>query len=256
MSGGIDKVGTCALCLTRDIQLCNSHIIPEFLYNLPEDQAERNELRLWSSDRASHPKRRPVGVYDRLLCRACEDRFQKLEDYASLLLYDEDGRVKVMGHDLGMLFEFCGVDYKQFKLFLLSMLWRLSVSRSHDFKAVQLGDHEERLRSMLLGDDPGEWSSFGCVISYCPLLRQRHPEIDFREMAVFPELIGGPEEYPKIRMVFGGLYWQYHITLDGLDKSIEPLFVGEDGVLRIPKLGEDALLFIYQAVADVFDWRN
>lgn len=54
----------------------------------------------------------------------------------------------------------CGVilrdlNYKIFKLFLLSVLWRASVSRDQFFSKVELGPHESRIRTFLkMGSDP------------------------------------------------------------------------------------------------------
>ncbi len=249
------KIGTCALCQATPVKLCESHIIPEFLYSLPGDQAERNELWLWSSDPATRGKRTPRGVYERLLCLPCEGRFQRLEDYVATLLYDTQGRVKAQERDLGTRFEFTGIEYPRMKLFLLSMLWRMGVSRSDSFKTIQLDAHNEQLRTMLMNDDPGPGPAFGCVISYCPLLAQRHPKLDFRQFGVFPEMIQGREGYPKIRMVFGGLFWQYHITYSGVGAEAIQFMLSERGRLPVPILGEEALRFIYKAAYDVMDGK-
>lgn len=250
------KMGTCALCRKQGVALCQSHIIPEFLYNLPSDQAERNELRLWSSDRSKHPKKSPVGVYERLLCRPCEDRFRDLENYAAPLLDYTNDRLNAQAHIKGELYEISGVEYARMKLFLLSMLWRMGASNSEYFQNVQLGEHQEQLRLMLLNANPGLNTEYGCVISYCPLLRERFPAVDLRQLGVFPEDAGDVHGYPMIRMVFGGLFWQYHITKHATHPLVVQLQISGDGTMRIPKLGENAFHFIGRSVEDVFDWRN
>jgi len=57
-----------------------------------------------------------------------------------------------------------GIDYKLFKLFQLSLLWRAGVSDRPIFKEVALGRHQEILRRMLLDDDPGESHKYGCIM--------------------------------------------------------------------------------------------
>ncbi len=48
-------------------------------------------------------------------------------------------------------------DYATFKLFHLSVLFRASVSSLSTFQEVNLGAlHEERIRQMLLNEDPGK----------------------------------------------------------------------------------------------------
>lgn len=56
------------------------------------------------------------------------------------------------------------VDYAALKLFLLSLLWRMGVSSLHFFREVELGSHEERIRKMLLNDNPGEPSEYPCQL--------------------------------------------------------------------------------------------
>jgi hypothetical protein len=52
------------------------------------------------------------------------------------------------------------LNYRLFKLFHLSILWRASVSMLADFTKVDLGPHEETLRRMILDDDPGPVSKY------------------------------------------------------------------------------------------------
>lgn len=46
-------------------------------------------------------------------------------------------------------------DYRTFKLFHLSILFKASVSSHSTFRAVSLGKHEGRIREMLLAKNPG-----------------------------------------------------------------------------------------------------
>ncbi len=57
-----------------------------------------------------------------------------------------------------------GVDYVRLKLFLLSVLWRMGVSKLHFFREVGLGPHEGKIRKMLLNDDPGDPDEYPCQL--------------------------------------------------------------------------------------------
>lgn len=48
------------------------------------------------------------------------------------------------------------IDYTKFKLFLLSILWKASISSRSFFVDVDLGTHEEVIRKMILTGDAGE----------------------------------------------------------------------------------------------------
>ena len=53
-----------------------------------------------------------------------------------------------------------GIDYRMFKLFHLSILFRAGVATLPMFEDVELGPHEPVLRQMVLGRDPGEVESY------------------------------------------------------------------------------------------------
>ena len=59
---------------------------------------------------------------------------------------------------------FYDIDYQQFKLFLLSVLWRVGISSLPIFHRIDLKDHNDRLRNMILNNDPGNSEEYPCVI--------------------------------------------------------------------------------------------
>ena len=88
-----------------------------------------------------------------MLCQSCETKLSKWETYArglltggTLLQYRREGTITWVE----------GIDYSRFKLFQLSILWRAGVTTREFFSKVTLGPHAERLREMLLAEDPGE----------------------------------------------------------------------------------------------------
>ena len=76
-----------------------------------------------------------------ILCHSCDNEtLGKLERYASLILYD--GYPKIVEYREcpdGRKYTYCaGIDYTQFKLFLLSVLWRASISKRPLFGEVRV----------------------------------------------------------------------------------------------------------------------
>ncbi|HCX20334.1 MAG: hypothetical protein CMB80_29550 [Flammeovirgaceae bacterium] len=107
---------------------------------------------------------RPTGEYEgNLLCQNCDNKIiGDLETYASKTLYGKglppEQAPVVINHknQQGIQFSFVkNIDYKKFKLFLLSILWRASISTRPFFNEVSLGPHEERLRKMIFEGNPG-----------------------------------------------------------------------------------------------------
>ncbi|HEY3855603.1 MAG TPA: hypothetical protein VGO67_14525 [Verrucomicrobiae bacterium] len=92
-----------------------------------------------------------AGISDRtILCESCERRFTPYDTHgfnvitemmkAKLEYRDSSGKVAYIATT---------ADYTLFKLFVLSILWRASVSSLEFFAGIKLGVHEERVRAML-----------------------------------------------------------------------------------------------------------
>ncbi len=145
----MEVFGQCRLCLTEHIKLCELHIFPEFLYTNVYD-TDDHFYNVYSSK--VRPSRRRNGIYERLLCLACERRLGDLETYARKVLYVDIRTPGVMTSDC---FIIENIDYNRFKLFLLSLLWRAGVSSRPEFEAVNLGEHERFIRELLHTQSPG-----------------------------------------------------------------------------------------------------
>jgi len=161
-------IGKCKLC-GEEKELCKqSHIIPNFMYQDLFD--ETNRMHAIQRKEGALQKRgyRQTGEYEKdILCHSCDNEaLGKLDRYASLILYD--GYPKICENRTGldgMTYTYCAeIDYVQFKLFLLSVLWRASISQRALFAEVQLGPHEERIRRMLLNGEPGDQLKYPCLI--------------------------------------------------------------------------------------------
>jgi hypothetical protein len=148
----------CELC-HNDTDLQNSHIIPEFFYKRMYD--ENHRFVLLSTDPQKREEYLQKGLREELLCRTCEQRLSAWEHYASRIFYGgEMVQTKITKDAL----YYKDVDYSKFRLFLLSLLWRMDVSKHKFFEKVDLGPHKEPIRQMLLAGDPGEEDQFPCAI--------------------------------------------------------------------------------------------
>jgi hypothetical protein len=150
--------GNCALCrATGDLQ--NSHIIPEFFYTLVYDHPHR--YLVLSTDPSRREHFRQKGLREHLLCNACEQCFSRWENYAKTAFVNSQG-VQSVQHEGAVWLR--DLDYAKFKLFLLSLLWRMGASKLDFFKAVALGPHAERIRVALLRDDPLSPDDYPCLM--------------------------------------------------------------------------------------------
>jgi hypothetical protein len=149
----------CALC-EQPRRLCLSHVIPEFMYASLYDEKHR----FWQLSSLPHRRNRQLqkGFRERLLCGDCEQRFGRWERYARDVFFGGAATQPVQT-ETGLLFS--GLEYKRLKLFLLSLIWRLGVTSVHQLRGISLGPYEEVLRSRLLAEDPGAYTSFPALVT-------------------------------------------------------------------------------------------
>jgi hypothetical protein len=196
----VEAVGKlCRLCgLPKPLQ--RSHIIPEFFYEHLYDDKHSYWLltTLPETERLVQQK----GQREYLLCAVCEQQIQVYETYVHRLFTATD--------DIGVRYKRIadritvaeGIDYKLFKLFQLSVLWRASVSTLPFFRRVQLGPLEEEIRQMLLRGDPGPAPLFSCMIWSLFDNGKKIP-------LMFPPLAINVAGRMHYKFIFGGYVWNF-----------------------------------------------
>lgn len=168
-------IGSCRLCGKEKRLIKKSHIIPDFMYRELYDKKHRIYTLIVDAAKRKLVKKRFrfTGEYQGgLLCKKCDNKLLgSFESYGSKFLYG--GNFK-KGEDLvmkdfvtadGLSFtEIQNASYEKLKLFLLSILWRCSISDREGFSEISLGEHEEIIRSMIYNTNGGLWDQFPVVI--------------------------------------------------------------------------------------------
>lgn len=212
----------CKLCKTS-AKLRKSHIIPEFIYK-PLYDKNIHRFHSFSSKINYRPKYLQKGVWDRLLCDDCEQKFGRYEKYANDNFFNNPNIEAVQVADLLIV---KNLNYSQFKLFQLSILWRMSVTIKIGFDAFTLGPNEEIIRKMLFIENPGNIDEFGCLLYY-----MADPDVNLNGLIISPEFFT-KNGYKVLRVVFGGFTWVYFIsrTIENLDYRDH--FITRKGDLKI-----------------------
>ena len=166
----MNQNGPCKLCGKSAKLIKQSHIIPNFMYQGLFD--ETNRMILMPLGNQSEKSRfYQTGFFDKyILCKKCENEIlAKLEKYSSTILYGGKSRnpplfEKRKGPDGVRSVGISNLDYSQFKLFLLSILWRSHISLNKFFNKVSIGEHESVLRKMIISGNAGREDDYKIVI--------------------------------------------------------------------------------------------
>lgn len=211
----------CKLCL-KEKDLCNSHIIPEFMYKTLYDSLHRYHMVSVEPDEKN--KFQQKGIREKLLCSNCEQHIGNWERYASKIY---SGKFEIDNYADKEFVGISGIDYKQFKLFQLSILWRIGVASIRGFKHIKLGPHEEILRKMLLEFNPGDPNEYGCI-----MVSLIDEDEHIKGLTITPDSLRY-FGHRAVRVIIGGMIWAYIVSNHSKMFKFKNLFLKEDGILTV-----------------------
>lgn len=214
--------GPCRLCPAEG-PLCNSHVIPEFLYKPLYD--EKHRLTVFDAELGELRHKPQKGTREHLLCEECETQLSRHERYVEQLL---SGRIKVNSVRERRWVTLSGLNYKSVRLFGLSILWRASVSSRPGFERLSLGPHEEVIRKMVHTEDPGEPHQYPFFLT---LLTQENADPGGIVTTPVQARPGGHRTYV---LVFGGLAWAFVVSSHRAPRVVSALAITEDGHATVP----------------------
>jgi len=162
--------GDCRLCGAANVQLLDGHIIPKWAYRrargaalpglAPDPILIKGGIALQTSSQ----------ITEYLMCRTCEQRLGRDEDYVKRLAYQDDGRLGVMGlvdpatvvrprgNPIGTYvraFPIQHLDCLAAARFAASVFWRAHVAKRARIDSLFLWNPQaEALRLFVLGEKP------------------------------------------------------------------------------------------------------
>ena len=157
----------CKLC-EREKKLIKAHIIPRQLYGpiLKASSGESPRVYVVGTEKKSQQSQN--GIYDPdILCRECDgDLIGPWDNYGQTLLLSSPSPENYIVDDAGKPagYKIDTFDYNQLKLFFMSILWRAAITSDQFFAQVQLGSWEDKLKKMILAQDPGSENDFSVVL--------------------------------------------------------------------------------------------
>jgi hypothetical protein len=105
-------------------------------------------------------------VYDQhILCEECEPFFGEWDNYAQRFLIEEPPWKALYAENQRIGYAVWEYDYKNLKLFFLSLLWRSSVSVHPFYSRVNLGPYEGAARTLIKTANPGSENEFSVTLA-------------------------------------------------------------------------------------------
>jgi hypothetical protein len=131
--------------------------------------------------------------------------------YGGRLSNDECPTCTNFYDDYGSSFTECNnISYKKFKLFLLSILWRASISSRPLFKNISLGPHEEIIRKMVFEKNPGEVSDYPIMF-----LSYLNDKSMYKDMILTPSEVKAESGHRVKVFIIGGMFYLFYINAKG-----------------------------------------
>ncbi len=241
----MNQNGECKLCKKRAKLIRKSHIIPNFMYKGLFDA--NNKMTMVNLNKPLfNPKPYQTGIFEKfILCKECENELlSKSEKYVSVVLYG--GALKntplfenQLGPDGIESIIIRNIDYKKFKHFILSIVWRASISGNPFFEKINLSNEEEVLRNIILSNVYTDEENF--KISILAIVNRNN---DLVRVIQNPELY----ELGNCRFVtffIGGFVYFISLSKDASFPIFEKTFLKQDGRIDIPILkGNYAIDFL------------
>ncbi len=167
---------------------------------------------------------RPKGIYEKLLCEECEIKISKFESYASGVLFGGP-ELTIKKTTIGI--KVSGVNYEKFKLFQLSILWRIAVSKRDEFSNIGLGPHQEVIRKMILSENPAKQHLYGCVHVFSPKI------LEFTTELILPPEHVKIDGHNCFRTLLGGVFWLFIVSSHSRQFSMSDFYLSESGDLHL-----------------------
>jgi hypothetical protein len=119
------------------------------------------------TDNKEYPSRRRTGIYDKtILCAEC-DAFmgREYDEYGKKILLDTEPEI-FKEVEKGDVLVFQNIDNNKLKLFIVSVLWRCSISNLPELNNIKLPKKfEDCLKNMISNGDAGDHNVFSLLFT-------------------------------------------------------------------------------------------
>lgn len=204
----------------------DAHIIPRSFF--VEHADDRYPSKQITDLENVFPKKLPIGVYDsNILCDTCEALFSA-DDYGYKFFHPPIEYPLITDGHGNHAYLIKDVDYDKLKLFLLSVLWRASVSTQDFYAGVNLGPDEEKIRRLLQQRDPGSPDEYSVYLE-----RFDYPSSLVPILGPFKVLFDDIEMY---QLVLNGFLVYIKVGEKPLPQELRAIMLSSEQPLLVPQV--------------------
>ena len=158
-------LGICKLCLSSNVPLQGSHIVPEFFYK--KVYTKSHKFTAVAQDAGERLAVEQKGYRENLLCQACETKFSKWEGklYQFSNELTTEAFTTCVATKFGKITRLEGVDYASVKMAVISIFWRMGIASQPIFVSYDLGPYSEVFRQILAQNSVPNETAFPILIS-------------------------------------------------------------------------------------------
>lgn len=224
---------SCYLCTQTKPLSTRSHIIPRFMY---EGMFIKNEPLYISpinvtSENKRLVKKSMIGEYEaNILCFDCEQKIlgHYYDDYVATIFngnsaaYDTSIKFENFSSELGFDYvNISNIDEERFRVFLLSVLFRVGISQRDLFKDIRLDSAlQEKIRNSIYNKQ-----TVNDLNVYINILCYRHLNLDFGKIIVMPATGKLGANVIVYSLLINGYIYLFYLTehANDLSKRIQSL---------------------------------
>lgn len=237
---------TCKLCNQSKSLSKKSHIIPYFMYEgmFVDNEPIYTGPFIVTDENKHLIKKSRIGEYESdILCLDCEQKLlgHYYDDYVATIFngnssaYDPSIKFENFNSELGFSYvQISNIDEQRFRLFLLSVLFRISISKRAVFNDIRLDEKTfEKIRVSIY--DKRLIDNFNIYIS---ILCYRHLNLEFGNIIAMPATIKLNEDLVAYSLLINGYIYFFYLTdnIDALSTSMK--FQSSDNI-KIQMLDKD-----------------
>jgi len=163
MSEDIEPLKVCRMCL-KHRKLIRAHIVPKGFY---KPIMSKKGVVILSPTEKNFEQPTQSGIFDKnILCAECDARLGKLDEYGLSIFGKAPGKADLIEGRLLPGYDLHCKDVPKAQKFLLSVLWRASISEHSFFYITDLGEkYEEKIRLLLLCEEPVREEDFEFTVT-------------------------------------------------------------------------------------------